>query len=86
MNSKLSKIEKVWKAGRPTSAGCGKSMMKTLGIGWNDLDKLNDKLCLHSRQATASCASDCVFSCVAEDVDMMAQVLSTLEVVSEQTK
>lgn len=66
--------------------GCGKAMSDALKIDINsrDFTAIHSKLCPQRWDNNIECITNCLFSAVSWDINMMATVLRTLEEASEQ--
>lgn len=82
MNSRLSKVEKTWANLRDSTEanGCLEAMRTSAGISYDEAHQLNQKLCPTDYNPGIQCHTECIFSCVEYDIEMMSKVLRTLAV------
>ncbi len=80
MNSRLTKLEKTWAEVRHSdNNGCLEAMGQAVGVEeYTEMHSLNAKLCLTKYNPGIACHTECIFSCVDYDVDLMSKVLRTL--------
>lgn len=79
MNSKLTKMEKVWAEVRDTDdPGCLTAMKQVLQLDFDSAQIFNQSVCPVEYNSNITCHTECIFSCVDYDVQLLAQVLRTL--------
>lgn len=80
MNSRLTKLENTWATVRHSdNDGCLSAIGKATAIEEFDrLHKLHLWLCPIKYNQNIACNTECVFSCVDQDADLMSKVLRTL--------